>query len=405
MRSQRLAHVSLPDYVPKNGRHNGWGFDPDEQRTRTYLGMGEEDINLHDQWAVESMGAIQDRTREHLGTSDKVIMANRRTLLKAIETVRDGGTPPMVLTADARPRCDRARHDRLHRAGAGAGRRSGSRRAAAKRAGAAWLAAPANAPTPHDAGAALRRARSAQARRRATQAPCAAAAAPARRAASSRCASPGADLHGSSRAARRWSAATPSPRALRRRHRHGQHDAAEGHVRPHRVQGVRARRAGALAGLRRRQQPAAAARPGQLRSRCRGRRAPAGCAPSPGSTTAAPVPLDPRRVLQRALARAGRRRLRAALRARGRVPHLPHRATTATGSLDPERAAWPAEPPALRMLHPGYNLLAEAWADLRRRRAGDRAAHRAGAGPAAAVARDRARAEPVRGGVRRRPTR
>jgi phthalate 4,5-dioxygenase oxygenase subunit len=40
--------------------------------------MGEEDINVHDQWAVESMGAIQDRTREHLGTSDKVIMANRR---------------------------------------------------------------------------------------------------------------------------------------------------------------------------------------------------------------------------------------------------------------------------------------------------------------------------------------
>jgi hypothetical protein len=56
--------------------------------------MGEEDINVHDQWAVESMGAIQDRTREHLGTSDKVIMANRRTLLKAIETVQAGGTPP-----------------------------------------------------------------------------------------------------------------------------------------------------------------------------------------------------------------------------------------------------------------------------------------------------------------------
>jgi hypothetical protein len=60
--------------------------------------MGEDDINVHDQWAVESMGAIQDRTREHLGTSDKVIMANRRTLLQAIETVRSGGTPPMALT-------------------------------------------------------------------------------------------------------------------------------------------------------------------------------------------------------------------------------------------------------------------------------------------------------------------
>jgi phthalate 4,5-dioxygenase len=101
MRAQRLAHMTLPDYVPKMGRHNHWGFDPEEQRTRTFLGMGEEDINRHDQWAVESMGAIQDRTREHLGTTDKVIMAWRRQLLKAIDAVEAGGTPPMALTADA----------------------------------------------------------------------------------------------------------------------------------------------------------------------------------------------------------------------------------------------------------------------------------------------------------------
>lgn len=100
MRAQRLAHITLPGYVPKNGRHNNWNFNADEQSSRTYLGMGEEDINLHDQWAVESMGAIQDRTREHLGTSDKVIMAYRRTLLKAIETVQAGGTPPMVLNIE-----------------------------------------------------------------------------------------------------------------------------------------------------------------------------------------------------------------------------------------------------------------------------------------------------------------
>jgi phenylpropionate dioxygenase-like ring-hydroxylating dioxygenase large terminal subunit len=100
MRQQRLAHLTLPDYVPKHGRHDAWNYDPAEQRTRTFLGMGEEDINLHDQWAVESMGAIQDRTREHLGQSDKVIMANRRQLLKAIDTVQAGGTPPMVLTSE-----------------------------------------------------------------------------------------------------------------------------------------------------------------------------------------------------------------------------------------------------------------------------------------------------------------
>ena len=100
MRAQRLAGITLPDYLPRRGRHDNWGYDAEEQRTRTFLGMGEEDINVHDQWAVESMGAIQDRTREHLGQSDKVIMANRRTLLKAIATVQAGGMPPLVLSAD-----------------------------------------------------------------------------------------------------------------------------------------------------------------------------------------------------------------------------------------------------------------------------------------------------------------
>lgn len=96
MRAQRQQFISLPDYVPNAGRHNDWGFNAEEQLTRTYLGMGEEDINVHDQWAVESMGPIQDRTREHLGTSDKVIMANRRVLIKAIETVQAGGVAPGV---------------------------------------------------------------------------------------------------------------------------------------------------------------------------------------------------------------------------------------------------------------------------------------------------------------------
>ena len=56
--------------------------------------MGEDDINVHDQWACESMGAIQDRTREHLGTTDVAIMANRRILLKAIDDVEAGKLPP-----------------------------------------------------------------------------------------------------------------------------------------------------------------------------------------------------------------------------------------------------------------------------------------------------------------------
>jgi hypothetical protein len=106
MRLQRAQFIPGPDFIPQSGRHNDWGFNAQEQRTSTFLGMGEEDINVHDQWAVESMGPIQDRTREHLGTTDKVIMANRRILLAAIDTVAGGGTPPGV--------ADPALHAQMH---------------------------------------------------------------------------------------------------------------------------------------------------------------------------------------------------------------------------------------------------------------------------------------------------
>ena len=99
MRAQRQQFITLPDYTPKAGRHNNWGFDAAEQMSTTYLGMGEEDINVHDQWAVESMGEIADRTREHLGTSDKVIMANRRMLIKAIDDVQNGEPAPGMADA------------------------------------------------------------------------------------------------------------------------------------------------------------------------------------------------------------------------------------------------------------------------------------------------------------------
>ena len=141
MRNQRLQFISLPDYVPKSGSHNAWGFNADEQRSRTYLGMGEEDINVHDQWAVESMGAIQDRTREHLGTSDKVIMANRRTLLKAIETVQAGGVAPGAADpANAGALVGPDTVDGI--APAGTWGTWWQERVRAKRAGAAWLRKP-----------------------------------------------------------------------------------------------------------------------------------------------------------------------------------------------------------------------------------------------------------------------
>ena len=86
MRDQRLELYELPDYRSRKNKSNDYGFDPHEQATATYTGMG-ADINVHDQWAVELMGAIQDRTREHLGTADKAIVQYRRLLRQEIEKV------------------------------------------------------------------------------------------------------------------------------------------------------------------------------------------------------------------------------------------------------------------------------------------------------------------------------
>ena len=100
MRDQRLQLYTLPDYKPRVGKANDYGFNPDEQLKATYTGMG-NDINVHDQWAVESPGPIQDRTREHLGTTDKGIIAYRKLLVEAIEKNAAGEKPLMVLDESA----------------------------------------------------------------------------------------------------------------------------------------------------------------------------------------------------------------------------------------------------------------------------------------------------------------
>ena len=100
MREQRLQLYELPDYKPRLGRANNYGYNLEEQRMRTYTGMG-EDINVHDQWAVESQGAIQDRTREHLGLTDKAIVAYRMLLLSAMKQVTAGERVLMELDAES----------------------------------------------------------------------------------------------------------------------------------------------------------------------------------------------------------------------------------------------------------------------------------------------------------------
>lgn len=89
MREQRLKEHRLPDYAPIKNKSNQYGFDPEEQSRHTYTGMG-LDINVHDQWAVESPGPIFDRTKEHLGKTDVAISEYRKMLRRAIANIKEG---------------------------------------------------------------------------------------------------------------------------------------------------------------------------------------------------------------------------------------------------------------------------------------------------------------------------
>jgi len=75
-----------------------------------------------------------------------------------------------------------------------------------------------------------------------------------------------------------------------------------------------------------------------------------------------PVELDTRRVLQRALARlaAAGYGMKCGLEVEFHI----YRIDDTRAQMDPSLAAWPGLPPAVSLLHPGYNLLTEAWYDL-----------------------------------------
>ena len=75
-----------------------------------------------------------------------------------------------------------------------------------------------------------------------------------------------------------------------------------------------------------------------------------------------PVELDSRRVLQQALARLGITGF--GLKTGLEVEFHIYRITDAAPQLDPERAGWPGLPPAVQMIHPGYNLQAESMTDM-----------------------------------------
>ena len=75
----------------KRNQSNNYLIDRQMQKTQNYTGI--VGINTQDFALQEGMGPVVDRSKEFVGTSDKAIVAMRRLLLEAIDTVEKGGDP------------------------------------------------------------------------------------------------------------------------------------------------------------------------------------------------------------------------------------------------------------------------------------------------------------------------
>jgi hypothetical protein len=83
-----------PDYTRIRNARNNYLQDRQVQKTQTFTGI--QDFLNHDACATESMGAIFDRSKEHLGVSDKAVIAVRKFLLTTVKELQRGEEPPHV---------------------------------------------------------------------------------------------------------------------------------------------------------------------------------------------------------------------------------------------------------------------------------------------------------------------
>ncbi len=89
----------LTHHRPVAGPDNDYFAEWDKQLTHRVSAL--PSVNVADKAILETMGPIVDRTIEHLGTSDAMIIRTRKRLLEAAKALRDHGTvPPGVDTPD-----------------------------------------------------------------------------------------------------------------------------------------------------------------------------------------------------------------------------------------------------------------------------------------------------------------
>ena len=92
----RSRAESTADYRLTRNAANRYLQDRGSMQTQTFTGMG-TNFQVHDAFATESQGPVQNRTEENLVSSDKAIVAARKLILNGIKDVQAGREPQHVV--------------------------------------------------------------------------------------------------------------------------------------------------------------------------------------------------------------------------------------------------------------------------------------------------------------------
>jgi phthalate 4,5-dioxygenase len=91
MKETRHGQI-FPNWWPVAEMNNDFLMDREVQRTMNFTGI--PTIRLQDSAMITSMGSTINRTKEHLGTTDAMVIATRRKLIKAAKQLREAGVMP-----------------------------------------------------------------------------------------------------------------------------------------------------------------------------------------------------------------------------------------------------------------------------------------------------------------------
>jgi hypothetical protein len=79
-------------------RDNRYKQNRAEMKSTSFAGLGPS-FFVHDKCVTEVQGVIMDRSREHLGATDRAVILMRKQLLAAVAAATEGRDPMMVRRA------------------------------------------------------------------------------------------------------------------------------------------------------------------------------------------------------------------------------------------------------------------------------------------------------------------